>query len=76
MLRAYANTAQAALDRGLGVKAGPNLTRDNPTGFLRVVPGVSEVSIGHAFIAAALESGYAATTRAYLASIARAFAGI
>lgn len=73
VLRAYANTAQAALDCGLGVNAGHDLNRDNLTEFLRVVPGVSEVSIGHAFIADALELGYDATTRAYLASIARAF---
>jgi pyridoxine 5-phosphate synthase len=73
VLRAYANTAQAALDCGLGVNAGHDLNRDNLTAFLRVVPGVSEVSIGHAFIADALELGYEATTRAYLTSIARAF---
>jgi pyridoxine 5-phosphate synthase len=30
------------------------------------VPGVSEVSIGHALIADALELGYAATIDAYL----------
>lgn len=73
VLRAYANTAQAALDRGLGVNAGHDLNRDNLATFLRVVPGVSEVSIGHAFVADALELGYEATTRAYLASIASAF---
>lgn len=73
VLRAYANTAQAALDCGLGVNAGHDLNLGNLTTFLRVVPGVSEVSIGHAFIADALELGYEASTRAYLASIARAY---
>jgi pyridoxine 5-phosphate synthase len=73
VLRRYAESAQAALDGGLGVNAGHDLRRDNLTAFLRAVPGVSEVSIGHAFIADALELGYEATTRAYLASIARAF---
>jgi pyridoxine 5-phosphate synthase len=73
VLRRYAESAQAALDGGLGVNAGHDLSRDNLTAFLRAVPGVSEVSIGHAFIADALELGYEATTRAYLASIARAF---
>jgi len=34
------------------------------------VPGVSEVSIGHALIADALELGYAATVRAYLECLA------
>lgn len=75
VLRAYAETARAALDCGLGVNAGHDLSRDNLTAFLRAVPGVSEVSIGHAFIADALELGYEATTRAYLASIARAYEG-
>jgi pyridoxine 5-phosphate synthase len=74
VLRQYADSARAALDCGLGVNAGHDLSRDNLTAFLRTVPGVSEVSIGHAFIADALELGYEATTRAYLASIASAFA--
>ena len=37
---------------------------------MRTVPGLAEVSIGHAFIADALELGYAATTQAYLECIA------
>jgi pyridoxine 5-phosphate synthase len=36
------------------------------------VPGVLEVSIGHALVADALEAGLAATVRGYLAAIARA----
>ncbi|MEK9802437.1 MAG: pyridoxine 5'-phosphate synthase [Curvibacter sp.] len=65
-LRRYALAAQAALDAGLGVNAGHDLNRDNLTEFLRRVPGVAEVSIGHALISDALELGYAATVRAYL----------
>lgn len=72
-LQRYAAAAQAALDAGLGVNAGHDLNRDNLTEFLRRVPGVAEVSIGHALIADALELGYAATVRAYLDCIARAF---
>jgi pyridoxine 5-phosphate synthase len=75
VLGRFARSAQAALDAGLGVNAGHDLNRDNLTAFLRDVPGVSEVSIGHAFIADALELGYAAATREYLAAIARAFEG-
>ena len=75
VLTTYAKTAQAALDCGLGVNAGHDLNRDNLTVFLRTVPGVREVSIGHAFIADALEMGYAAATRDYLAAIARAYEG-
>ena len=73
VLRAFADTARAALDLGLQVNAGHDLNRDNLTEFLRVVPGVSEVSIGHAFIADALELGYTAATKAYLACIDQAF---
>jgi pyridoxine 5-phosphate synthase len=74
VLRAFTETAQAALDAGLGVNAGHDLNRDNLTDFLRAVPGVGEVSIGHALIADALELGYAATVEAYLACIDAAFA--
>jgi pyridoxine 5-phosphate synthase len=73
VLGQFAQSAQAALDAGLGVNAGHDLNRDNLTAFLRAVPGVGEVSIGHAFIADALELGYAGATREYLAAIARAF---
>lgn len=74
VLDGFARAAQAALDAGLGVNAGHDLNRDNLTDFLRTVPGVQEVSIGHALIADALELGYAATVRAYLACIDAAFA--
>jgi pyridoxine 5-phosphate synthase len=57
----------------LGVNAGHDLNRDNLTGFLRAVPGVLEVSIGHALIADALEMGYAAAVKDYLRCIDEAF---
>jgi pyridoxine 5-phosphate synthase len=65
-LERYRATAQAALDAGLGVNAGHDLNRDNLAAFVQTVPGLQEVSIGHALIADALELGYAATVRAYL----------
>ena len=68
-LRRYAEAARAALDAGLGVNAGHDLNRDNLADFLRAVPGVAEVSIGHALIADALELGYARTVAGYLACI-------
>jgi pyridoxine 5-phosphate synthase len=68
----FAATAQAALALGLGVNAGHDLNRDNLTAFLREVPGVSEVSIGHALIADALELGYTATIHGYLRCIREA----
>lgn len=68
----FAAAAQAALDAGLGVNAGHDLNRDNLATFVRRVPGVAEVSIGHALIADALELGYAATVRDYLRCIEEA----
>jgi len=73
-LQRYAAAAQAALDVGLGVNAGHDLNRANLSDFLRQVPGVREVSIGHALIADALELGYSATVRDYLRCIDEAAA--
>ncbi|MES1162464.1 MAG: pyridoxine 5'-phosphate synthase [Rhizobacter sp.] len=72
VLAGFTATAQAALREGLGINAGHDLNRDNLTDFLRAVPGVQEVSIGHALIADALELGYTETVRGYLNCIARA----
>ena len=65
----FAAAAQAALDVGLGVNAGHDLNRDNLAAFVQQVPGVAEVSIGHALIADALELGYNATVQDYLRCI-------
>lgn len=73
-LARFARAAQAALDVGLGVNAGHDLSRDNLSTFLEQVPGVQEVSIGHALIADALELGYSATIKDYLRCIDAAFA--
>ncbi|MDO8283800.1 MAG: pyridoxine 5'-phosphate synthase [Rhodoferax sp.] len=69
-LQRFARAAQAALDAGLGVNAGHDLNRDNLAAFVQKVPGVQEVSIGHALISDALELGYAATIKAYLDCLA------
>ena len=74
-LARYAAAAQAALHAGLGVNAGHDLNRDNLAAFVHEVPGVLEVSIGHALIADALELGYAATVQAYQACIDAGFDG-
>jgi pyridoxine 5-phosphate synthase len=65
-LERFANAARAALAVGLGVNAGHDLNRENLAAFVRAVPGVSEVSIGHALIADALELGYTETVKQYL----------
>ncbi|MEO8297013.1 MAG: pyridoxine 5'-phosphate synthase [Burkholderiales bacterium] len=74
VLARYAQAAEAALALGLGVNAGHDLSRDNLADFLSKVPGVLEVSIGHALIADALELGYTETIRGYQRCIQAAFA--
>ena len=68
-LKRYANAAQAALAAGLGLNAGHDLNRDNLPAFVAAVKGLQEVSIGHAFMADALERGYTATVQTYLACL-------
>ena len=51
---------------GLGVNAGHDLNLENLSTFLRQVPGVLEVSIGHALISDALEFGLPETVKKYL----------
>ncbi len=74
-LQRFAAAARAAQAAGLGVNAGHDLNRDNLPAFLRAVPGVLEVSIGHALIADALELGLPETVRAYQRCIAAAGQG-
>ncbi len=71
-LARFAAAARASREAGLGVNAGHDLNQRNLPAFLSRVPGVLEVSIGHALVADALEEGLARTVRNYLAAIARA----
>jgi pyridoxine 5-phosphate synthase len=68
-LERYAAAARAAQDAGLGVNAGHDLNLDNLPTFVRSVPSLLEVSIGHALTADALELGLAAAVRAYLRAL-------
>jgi pyridoxine 5-phosphate synthase len=61
----YANAASAAQSVGLGVNAGHDLNLKNLGAFCRI-PGILEVSIGHALIADALDLGISNAVRAYL----------
>ena len=65
----FAQAALAAQAVGLGVNAGHDLNLHNLRDFVQAVPGVQEVSIGHALIADALERGYSDTVAAYLACL-------
>lgn len=65
-LAACADTARRARAAGLGVNAGHDLSQANLRDFLAAVPGVEEVSIGHALISEALYEGLDTTIRRYL----------
>lgn len=66
-LSACRSTALAAQNVGLGVNAGHDLSQHNLPAFLSAVPGVLEVSIGHALLAEALVDGLAVTVQRYRA---------
>jgi pyridoxine 5-phosphate synthase len=75
VLEKYVQAARAAAKAGLGINAGHDLNQRNLPAFLARVPGVLEVSIGHALIADALETGLAGAVRGYLQAIDRGAAG-
>jgi pyridoxine 5-phosphate synthase len=66
VLSQYAECAKAAQSMGLGINAGHDLNLENLGVFLAEVPGVLEVSIGHALIAEALWLGLEETVKRYL----------
>ena len=69
MLARYRSATLAAQRVGLGVNAGHDLNRENIPSFLEAVPGVLELSIGHALIADALEFGMKESVRLYRRAI-------
>jgi pyridoxine 5-phosphate synthase len=71
-LERFRRAAAAAIRAGLEVNAGHDLNLANLGDFLVAVPGVREVSIGHALVGDALEFGLAETVRRYQAQIRRA----
>ena len=71
-LAALAATAAEARALGLAVNAGHDLSQANLGAFLAGVPGVAEVSIGHALVGEALYAGFDATVKAYLRILAQA----
>lgn len=69
VLADFARVAARAQAAGLGVNAGHDLSQANLPAFLAGVPGVLEVSIGHALIGEALYDGLAATVARYVAIV-------
>ena len=66
LYRQYVEAAELALELGLGINPGHDLNLDNMTLF-RTLPGLQEVSIGHALTVDALRLGLTNTVKAYLA---------
>ena len=68
--KAYANATRIAQEAELGVNAGHDLNLENLGKFCSI-PGILEVSIGHALIGEALEMGLGNTVKAYLEILAK-----
>lgn len=62
----FIDAAEAATKSGLGLNAGHDLNLDNLRYFVQSIPGILEVSIGHALIADALYYGLETTIQLYL----------
>lgn len=73
-LAQLARSAARARSAGLGINAGHDLDQANLGALLAAVPGIDEVSIGHALFGEALYQGLAATVAGYLDIIAGATA--
>ena len=69
VFQSFANAAAAAQATGLGVNAGHDLNLQN-LGFFCAIPGILEVSIGHALVADALDMGMSNAVLAYLNALA------
>lgn len=64
-LASYVATANRAINIGLGINAGHDLSLDNLPTFKRAIPDLAEVSIGHALTAHALRVGFAEAVKEY-----------
>ena len=65
----YIKAAEKAQEVGLGLNAGHDLDLNNLQYFQQHIPGLLEVSIGHALIADALYLGLEETIKRYLAAL-------
>ena len=62
----FHTAAQAVQEAGLGLNAGHDLNLENLPYFAEHLPGLLEVSIGHALICDALYMGLVSSVKAYL----------
>ena len=65
----YYKAALQAEKEGLGINAGHDLNLENLNYFCRIIPGLLEVSIGHALVCEALYLGLENTIQSYLREI-------
>lgn len=66
IIGSFHNAAKRAMELGIGVNAGHDLSLENLKYFKENVPGLMEVSIGHALISDALYLGLENTVQLYL----------
>ena len=67
----FISAAKAVHEAGLGLNAGHDLNLDNLNYFVKNIPGLLEVSIGHALICDALYLGLENTIRMYLKQLVK-----
>lgn len=72
-IKPYVATAEEAATCGLGINGGHDLNLDNLAFFVKEIPGLLEVSIGHALVCDALYYGLENTIQMYLREIAGNF---
>ncbi|MFT5921338.1 MAG: pyridoxine 5-phosphate synthase [Flavobacteriales bacterium] len=68
-IEAFVRAGEIALEEGLGLNAGHDLNLHNLRYFAANVPGLKEVSIGHALISNALYYGLENTVQLYLKAL-------
>ena len=65
-IKNYVLSAQKAVDLGLGINAGHDLSLENLAYFKQHIPNLLEVSIGHALISDSIYLGFENTIQLYL----------
>lgn len=68
-IKAYVKAAEKANELKIGINAGHDLSLENLNYFVKHIPGLLEVSIGHALISDALYFGLENTIQLYLRAI-------
>ena len=72
VLARFREAAEAAQAAGLGINAGHDLNLENLPPFCAAIPGLLEVSIGHALTVDALRLGLTEAVRAYQRALGKA----